>query len=1204
MESKKRKKLSRVIDDDLPKGEDVANDNDTDTIDKENTESNSNSKSNLESNSKSNQQSANSNSKSNQRNVPTPANTNTKTSTAATMIRKPVNAPGKAAEAGVILKVYVENFMCHKKLSIDLCRNVNFIHGQNGSGKSAVLAAIQICLGAGARRTHRARNLKDLVRKESSSSAKVRVTLLNQGADGYQRDVYGGTITVERSISIHGGYNGYRLLDQNQKEQSKSKRDLDAMLDQLNIQVENPVAVLDQEEAKKFLTGKPQDKYNFFMKATELERIDCSYAAVIDNIATLRDTSDRAQQQIAGAVTNVKALKHEWEQFQQLDKLQDKLTDAHIDHNWAFYNDCDQKLQSQQQQLQVLQAKQEKREQELANAHTNSQTEGDEEQTKKERMGELTEEAKTASKLKRELETELKVAQAPQKNKRREIQQINQAQEKSLVRLNQAKGHLQDVREQIVQHAGNQETRERQRTEQLTQAEVKLEQERQKIPAQKQSINENHQKYEEIEPHVEQAKQNTKQAEQAILTNTQTLHELNSANHNSMAMFGQKCVKVHQLVQQANQRGKFQGKVIGPIGAYIKVAEGKEHFASIAEKALNTNNLDKFILTNSRDRALFTQLRQQASCRFHECGFFQVKIAQRYPILPPPVQGIETVASVLSIDDDLVFNCLVDNMSMDQMALAENKEESERLLLQEDAQGRFTIRGNNIRLVHFLPDGDTWQVRNGSKSTNSNERKMKQTIGVDKTAALEQASSETPSLKQKLLECRHKEAEIKHQEKNYKVAWNKENQQNRETMKLIQELEQSIEEIRNEAEQVETNPEFDTTEYEEDVSNNEHTVEQLGIRRTAAQQELDGLEPNIESILLRLEEVTERNERVICDLEAAENDLEMYLNTLTQRQAHLDKKRAKLEQMLEIIEKQTEKVLQSTVDRDDGLRRARRLVFERNRNQQRKAEHENESEETLSLTAEEMTQEPTAEELEAIEPTATRRDQEYYRAKIDRAKNKIVEEKKRRCLTESDPDVAYEKYMRANKNLKSKTDAIEEINGNIENLTHDMKDRRRRWKQFRSHIVVMTNSSFDEMLQKKGSAGELEFNHEEGSLNLCVQKNNHDESSQTNDVKSLSGGERSYTTLSLLVALGEHLETPFRVMDEFDVFLDPVARKIALETLILVGKTMEHRQFIFITPQDLSSLKTDPMLKIFTMKPPSRGSTVGGPSQQTLDFTQ
>lgn len=124
----------------------------------------------------------------------------------------------------------------------------------------------------------------------------------------------------------------------------------------------------------------------------------------------------------------------------------------------------------------------------------------------------------------------------------------------------------------------------------------------------------------------------------------------------------------------------------------------------------------------------------------------------------------------------------------------------------------------------------------------------------------------------------------------------------------------------------------------------------------------------------------------------------------------------------------------------------------------------------------------------------------------------------------------------------------------------------------------------------------------------------------------MSGGERSFTTLSLLLAIGESLETvshslffcsivfplltvsciaytqPFRVMDEFDVFLDPLARKIALNTLITTAKEMEHRQFIFITPQDLSSLKTDPKLKIFQMRPPARNVSVGGPQQQTLDF--
>ena len=37
-------------------------------------------------------------------------------------------------EAGLILLVSVENFMCHRKFSVSLGRHLNFITGRNGSG--------------------------------------------------------------------------------------------------------------------------------------------------------------------------------------------------------------------------------------------------------------------------------------------------------------------------------------------------------------------------------------------------------------------------------------------------------------------------------------------------------------------------------------------------------------------------------------------------------------------------------------------------------------------------------------------------------------------------------------------------------------------------------------------------------------------------------------------------------------------------------------------------------------------------------------------------------------------------------------------------------------------------------------------------------------------------------------------------------------
>ena len=216
-------------------------------------------------------------------------------------------------------------------------------------------------------------------------------------------------------------------------------------------------------------------------------------------------------------------------------------------------------------------------------------------------------------------------------------------------------------------------------------------------------------------------------------------------------------------------------------------------------------------------------------------------------------------------------------------------------------------------------------------------------------------------------------------------------------------------------------------------------------------------------------------------------------------------------------------------------------------------------------------------------------------------KKKIIEEKERRKIANISPEEAYDRYSRAKANLQSKNAQLEIIKENVEKLEGDLKSRRKRWKVFRKHIVEMSTHTFDEILQLKGSSGGLDFDHKSKSLNLVVQKDNSNEMSQTRDVKALSGGERSFVTLSLLLALGERLETPFRVMDEFDVFLDAVSRKIALTTLVDIAKKMDHRQFILITPQDLSNITPDDKVRIFKLNPPARSNTVGGLTQQTLD---
>jgi len=47
------------------------------------------------------------------------------------------------------------------------------------------------------------------------------------------------------------------------KKISNKKKDLELMLDKLNIQVDNPVCIMDQENSKEFIKGSDKDKYKY-----------------------------------------------------------------------------------------------------------------------------------------------------------------------------------------------------------------------------------------------------------------------------------------------------------------------------------------------------------------------------------------------------------------------------------------------------------------------------------------------------------------------------------------------------------------------------------------------------------------------------------------------------------------------------------------------------------------------------------------------------------------------------------------------------------------------------------------------------------------------------------------------------------------------------------------------------------------------------
>jgi len=549
-------------------------------------------------------------------------------------------------------------------------------------------------------------------------------------------------------------------------------------------------------------------------------------------------------------------------------------------------------------------------------------------------------------------------------------------------------------------------------------------------------------------------------------------------------------------VRRAKDDGKFKGPVVGPIGHYIKITAGKEKFSAIAELALARGTLDRFIVTNNDDRRVLQQIRQQVGCKA-DCGIFQTGNRPRFSVPAPPSPGVETVATVLTVENDLVFNCLVDNARIDQIALCDDIDSSERLLLYRNEKGQDALKGN-IKDVYCLPDGDHWTVKGGSKALFTNEKQMRKTIGVDATAAIRQARAEETQLRSELQQYRSEEAKLEHEHSKHQIDWNQAKNALQKNQEMIKSLAENVDDLRAEIE-TSANVVVDTAEYENDVEQCEQELEALAQEEDRINRETSELQPEIEVTKGRINECAARNDRVLADMQEADQSLTQFLESKTQQEDLLDKKRQKLEKYHAAIDKIREKVNICDAKKNEALRRARQMWF---RFQIFDKTSKDAKDEELVISQEEVHVEPTEEELEAIEPIQVERDMNYYEAKMNKCKEKIEHEKQRRQIAKDDPTVAYEKYVRALSDLMNQKEHVQESEVKIADLRSDLNKRVKRWKAMQRHLEDYTAIKFNELLSLNQFSGNVEFDHEAETLDLLVSRGE-SKGSRNKDVKSL-----------------------------------------------------------------------------------------------------
>ena len=315
-----------------------------------------------------------------------------------------------------------------------------------------------------------------------------------------------------------------------------------------NIQVENPVSVLDQEEAKKFLMGKDSDKYNFFMKATELERVYRTYASTTDTIDELQENSDKIKANLEPATAKVKELKHNYDQHVAVEKLEDKVKEIRCKYAWGVYQNTAESHQEAFKNWQLFEQKAAQKQEELTQAEEAANQPDDEVRAKEARIAELVAEAEEQAASKMEMEHELKEKLGPQRKKENQLKQVLKQKEATKKELAAARRRLQAVRDEILEQAGSAESEQARRAKELKDAEEQLAQAQTRADSLKEAVSVAFRQFEELEPHVKEARDKARQYKGRLEAAKNALRSLEQTG-DEFALLGPRVKKVYSAVR-------------------------------------------------------------------------------------------------------------------------------------------------------------------------------------------------------------------------------------------------------------------------------------------------------------------------------------------------------------------------------------------------------------------------------------------------------------------------------------------------------------------------------------------------------------------------------------------------------------------------------------------------------------------------------
>jgi chromosome segregation protein len=167
----------------------------------------------------------------------------------------------------------------------------------------------------------------------------------------------------------------------------------------------------------------------------------------------------------------------------------------------------------------------------------------------------------------------------------------------------------------------------------------------------------------------------------------------------------------------------------------------------------------------------------------------------------------------------------------------------------------------------------------------------------------------------------------------------------------------------------------------------------------------------------------------------------------------------------------------------------------------------------------------------------------------------------------------YESYSKLYLELKEKAQQVAE---NREKALEEVKVRMQNWRTVIQSLLDRVNFEYQKILAQAQAVGEVRLvnGHDIEAAGLEIDVGFKGGKPVPLDAYTQSGGERTTATMSFLLALQQHVRSPFRAVDEYDIHMDPKNREIIAKILISTVKDA-NAQYIVITPSQVTFAKEE-----------------------------